>query len=61
MSRSTKDKNLSARAYIEKSFENPFVTSSNNEYVVHDKDENIEDNFEPRVDLPSLSSLLMFQ
>ena len=51
MSRSTKDKNFSARTSIEKSFENTFVTSSKNKYVVHEKDENA-DNTEPRVDLP---------
>ena len=50
MSRSTKDKNFSART----SFENTFVTSSKNKYVVQEKDEGSKnaDMMEPKEDLP---------
>ena len=40
MSRSTKDKNFSARTSMEKSFENTFLTPKKNKYIVPEKSSN---------------------
>ena len=48
MSRSTKDKNYSARTSIEKSFENTFLTPKKNKYIVQEKSSNAT----PKPDLP---------
>ena len=37
MTRSTKEKNFSARASLEKSFENTFLTPKKNKYIVQEK------------------------
>ena len=48
MSRSTKEKNYSARTSIEKSFENTFLTPKKNKYIVQEKSTNAS----PKPDLP---------